>query len=138
MNPTTPERPEMQLPPPVAEQMPPAGQPEGVPAASELAPVPAEGARQGGAAPPPAVPVATPGVPGPQPAAAQPANDNSQAQAALPAAQDGDLIEKEWVTKAKAIVDQTKEDPYKQSEALTMFKADYMKKRYNRTIKLNT
>ena len=50
---------------------------------------------------------------------------------------DKDLIEKEWVNKAKAIVNQTQSDPYKQSEGLTLLKADYMKKQFNKTIKLN-
>lgn len=50
---------------------------------------------------------------------------------------DGDLIEKEWVNKAKLIVERNRDDPYKQSEELTVFKADYMKNRYGKTIKLN-
>lgn len=50
--------------------------------------------------------------------------------------EDSDLIEKEWVNKAKSIVDANREDPYKQSEELTGVKADYMKKRYNKNIKL--
>jgi hypothetical protein len=54
-----------------------------------------------------------------------------------PVIDDGDLIEKEWVHKAKQIVDQNRNDPYKQSEELTMFKADYMKKRYNKNIKVD-
>jgi len=51
--------------------------------------------------------------------------------------QDKDLIEKEWVNKAKAIVERTRDDPYKQSEDLTNLKADYMKREFNKTIKLN-
>ena len=50
--------------------------------------------------------------------------------------EDSDLIEKEWVHKAKSIVEANREDPYKQSEELTGVKADYMKKRYNKNIKL--
>jgi hypothetical protein len=50
---------------------------------------------------------------------------------------DSDLIEKEWVDKAKQIVERTRDDPYKQSEELTVFKADYMKKRYGKTIKVS-
>lgn len=50
---------------------------------------------------------------------------------------DGDLIEKEWVNKAKQIVEANRDDPYKQSEELTVFKADYMKKRYDKNIKLS-
>ena len=47
------------------------------------------------------------------------------------------LIEKEWVVKAKQIVEKTKDNPYNQNKELTVFKADYMKKRYNKTIKLS-
>ena len=49
---------------------------------------------------------------------------------------DSDLIEKEWVNKAKRIVEANREDPFKQSEELTGVKADYMKKRYDKNIKL--
>jgi hypothetical protein len=51
-------------------------------------------------------------------------------------ADDKDVIEPEWINKAKAIVAQTGDDPYRQTEELTVFKADYMQKRYNKTIKL--
>ena len=56
---------------------------------------------------------------------------------ALLADDDSDLIEKEWVNKAKQIVEHNRDDPYKQSENLTVFKADYIKKRYGKTIKVN-
>lgn len=49
-------------------------------------------------------------------------------------ADDGDLIEKEWVLKAKQIVHATQHDPYKQTKELHALKKDYMKKRYNKTI----
>lgn len=50
-------------------------------------------------------------------------------------ADDSDLIEKEWVTKAKEIVENTRNDPYEQTKKMTLFRADYMKKRYNKLIK---
>lgn len=50
-------------------------------------------------------------------------------------ADDNDLIEKEWVNKAKNIIEKTKTNPHEQSDAMTLFKADYIKKRYNKTIK---
>ena len=53
------------------------------------------------------------------------------------AADDTDLIEKEWVNKAKAIVERTREDPYTQNRELNKFKADYMQKRYNKEIKIS-
>ena len=43
-------------------------------------------------------------------------------------AQDTDLIEKEWVEKAKRIVEHTSDDPYVQQNELAKMKADYMKK----------
>jgi hypothetical protein len=51
-------------------------------------------------------------------------------------AQDSDLIEKEWVERAKQIVEHTREDPYEQLRALSHMKADYLKKRYNKDIKI--
>lgn len=61
----------------------------------------------------------------------------SPAPSPSPAADDNDLIEKEWVNRAKQIVERTRNDPYKQSEDLTLFKADYIKKRYGKTIKVS-
>lgn len=52
-------------------------------------------------------------------------------------ADDTDLIEKEWVERAKAIVAQTKDDPYKQNEEITKVKAVYLKKRYNKDLKVS-
>jgi hypothetical protein len=51
-------------------------------------------------------------------------------------ADDTDLIEKEWVVKAKQIVSQTKQDPYVQSKELGKVRAEYIKKRYNKDVKL--
>ena len=65
------------------------------------------------------------------------ASTTTTAQTVLPAiADDNDLIEKEWVIKAKEIVEKTREDPHRQSTDMTIFRADYMQKRYNKTIKL--
>jgi hypothetical protein len=52
-------------------------------------------------------------------------------------ADDADLIEKEWVTKAKTIVMQTKDDPFTQNKEMTKVKADYVKKRYNKDLKMS-
>ena len=49
-------------------------------------------------------------------------------------AEDVDLIEKEWVKRAKDIVEKTINDPQAQSEELSKVKADYIKKRYNRDV----
>jgi len=50
-------------------------------------------------------------------------------------AEDIDLIEKEWVLKAKAIVAQTHGDPYTQNKEINKIRAEYIKKRYNKDIK---
>jgi hypothetical protein len=63
--------------------------------------------------------------------AAQPIDVNVPAPAV---ADDGDVIEKEWVEKAKQIVARTRQDPYNQTRELHKFKAEYMQKRYNKTI----
>ncbi len=51
-------------------------------------------------------------------------------------ADDIDLIEREWVHKAKEIVEQTKGDPHTQNKEINKVKADYLKKRYNKDLKL--
>lgn len=124
-----------QLPSPVAEQAPEANSEAESPRPPEMAAAPEQA---GQAVAPPILPT----VPLPEPPAMPAAVVSSGAGAATQdnpaqASDDSDLIEKEWVTKAKRIVERTRHDPYKQSEELTLFKADYMKKRYNKTIKVS-
>lgn len=52
-------------------------------------------------------------------------------------AEDSDLIEKAWVTKAKAIVNQTRSDPHRQNNEINKVKKEYIQKRYHKDIKLN-
>jgi hypothetical protein len=52
-------------------------------------------------------------------------------------ADDVDLIEKEWVHRAKALVAKTKDNPHEQNKEMSKFKADYIKKRYNKEIKVS-
>lgn len=52
-------------------------------------------------------------------------------------ADDGELIEKAWIDKAKAIVSQTRNDPHKQNAEMNKVKKEYIKKRYNKDVKLN-
>ena len=59
---------------------------------------------------------------------------SSSTQTAHLVAEDADLIEKEWVQKAKDIVAQTHGDPYRQNKEINKIKADYIKKRYNKDI----
>lgn len=50
-------------------------------------------------------------------------------------AADKDLIEKEWVDKAKQLVAETRSDPFKQKNEMSKIKADYIGKRYKKNIK---
>lgn len=70
------------------------------------------------------------------------ANPVAQQQSSQPAnaamiADDADLIEKEWVIRAKTIVMETKNDPYNQNREMNKVKADYLKKRYNKDLKIS-
>lgn len=53
-----------------------------------------------------------------------------------PIAADDDLIEKEWVEKAKQVVAETRNDPHAQDAAVGKLQADYLKKRYGKVILL--
>lgn len=54
--------------------------------------------------------------------------------AQLPAA-DINLIEKEWVEKAKQIIAKTRNDPFSQKNEVSKIKADYIHKRFNKPVK---
>lgn len=49
-------------------------------------------------------------------------------------AADEDLIEKEWVDKAKKIITETKDDPYAREAAVVKLQADYLRKRYGKEL----
>lgn len=51
-------------------------------------------------------------------------------------ADDVDLIEKEWVLRAKRIVEQTKNDPHRQSEELHATGTEYQRQRFGRDTNL--
>jgi len=50
-------------------------------------------------------------------------------------AADADLIEKEWVDKAKKIVAQTKDNPHKREADVGKLSRTYLKERFNKDIK---
>lgn len=141
MNPVSNEAAGAQVPAP--EQLPDAG------AASEAAAAGAASAEQspnpfekavatGQTGPASSLPPMTLPLPPSTPQATPPKDSPTTVQTSTPAiVDDGDLIEKEWVHKAKQIVEANRDDPYRQSEQLTVFKADYMKKRYDKNIKLS-
>jgi hypothetical protein len=81
----------------------------------------------------PQFPQQVPAQPPPQQQTQDPVQGSSSQSAGLTAA-DVDLIEKQWVEKAKTIVSATHDDPYKQKNEMSKFKADYIKRRFNKTI----
>jgi hypothetical protein len=125
------------LPPAMPNQLPQVGPnqaPYANPEASGFSAEQAGYAAPAGAIPmPPIQPVMPiyPTQPGPMPAVGQ------TTQSVVPdPTSDADLIEKAWVLKAKQIIEGTKEDPFQQSRNLTILKADYMQKNFNKSIKL--
>lgn len=72
-------------------------------------------------------------VPVPQPVAVpiQAPQDNTSAPLV---ADDADLIEKEWVDRAKKIIQDTRDDPAKREEQVSQLQKDYLKKRYGKEI----
>jgi hypothetical protein len=83
---------------------------------------------------------ATPVLPPPIVGAAQ--QPSQSAPAVAPAAvgdtplvaADEDLIEKEWVDKAKKIIEETKDDPYRREQEVGKLQADYLRKRYGKEL----
>lgn len=86
-----------------------------------------------GDTPPPAMPVVPlPTAPQQTPQTSQTVySDDTPAVAA-----DEDLIEKEWVEKAKKVISETKHDPYSQEQAVRRLQADYLSKRYGKVIQV--
>ena len=49
-------------------------------------------------------------------------------------ANDDDLIEKEWVDRAKKILAETKDDPYGREREVSKLQIEYIRRRYGREI----
>lgn len=47
-----------------------------------------------------------------------------------------DNIDQVWIDRIKGLVDQTKDDPHARNQAISRLRADYMKQKYNKDIKL--
>jgi len=88
----------------------------------------ARGDRQPAAPPPISVPLPPPTVSVPTP---QTTNNDSIGPAL---AADDDLIEKEWVDKAKKIIAETQNDPYRREKEIGKLQAEYLKKRYGKEL----
>lgn len=143
MTPTSPDnQPAFELPRPVVnEAVTPVPKPEAVPHQAEQASRAAELPGSSLPSVPPVPPVSSAPV-DPATLAGTTPDPIPAVRASTPTAvtpdmaDDIDLIEKEWVDKAKAIVEHTREDPHQQNKQLNEFKADYMKKRYGKELRL--
>jgi hypothetical protein len=81
--------------------------------------------------PAPVVPVPVVHVPVPVPA--QPVQTADEPIGPV-LASDDDLIEKEWVDKAKKIITETQNDPYRREKEVTKLQIDYLRKRYGKEL----
>lgn len=71
----------------------------------------------------------------PTPVTATMSDDAASADVTLPiVANDDDLIEKEWVDKAKEIIATTKDDPYRREQEVSKLQIEYIRRRYGREI----
>jgi hypothetical protein len=70
------------------------------------------------------------------PAVAQPPIVATQATSVQIPDDNTTALDEEWINKAKAIVEQTKHDPHMESHELSRVKADYLRIRYNKQIKV--
>ncbi len=68
------------------------------------------------------------------PAQAPPPADPAASSATPLVAADEDLIEKEWVDKAKEIIEQTKDDPHARTQKVNELQRDYLQKRYGKVV----
>jgi hypothetical protein len=73
-------------------------------------------------------------VPTPAPVVPAPAPPTPVASSTPAIAEDVDVIEKEWVDKAREVVEKTAGDPHAEEEGIEDLQIDYMKKRYGKDI----
>ena len=78
-------------------------------------------------------PVIHPIISVPTPTVNDPSHPTSVADTPL-IANDDDLIEKEWVDKAKQIIADTRDDPHRRELEVGRLQADYLKKRYGKEL----
>lgn len=70
----------------------------------------------------------------PQPVIAASQDATATASTGPMVAADEDLIEKEWVDKAKDIILHTKDDPHARTQRVNELQRDYLQKRYGRAV----
>lgn len=83
----------------------------------------------------PPKPVTPAAIPGKTPTTTDDTSSQTSDISSVIPAEDGDLIEKQWVQRAKAIVSKTQDDPYSQKKEMSKVKADYIHKRFKKVVK---
>lgn len=139
MEPQSRPSPEQSLPRPITPELV-SEQPEGIQLERET-PSPEKERSAGDAANQNAGPMSLPQINPttaaiPEPVAVQDDTQTPVISGTPAVAADQDVIEKEWIEKAKSIVKNTQNDPRTQNTQVSHLKADYMQKRYGKTIKL--
>ena len=86
------------------------------------------------AAAPPAITVPIPSIVIPSTDGAADDQSTSTIITTPSVASDDDLIEKEWVDKAKKVIAETKDEPYRREQEVSRLQADYLSKRYGREL----
>ncbi len=119
--------PEYQAPQPAIELQPSSPERTGEQAREHEQPVRAEQ----NTAPVPAIPAPLPPLVVPVPTTPQ-STDDATSNPTIAA--DDDLIEKEWVDKAKKIIAETRDDPYRREQEVSKLQADYLRKRYGKEL----
>lgn len=66
--------------------------------------------------------------------ASQPVAPSPQVTTSPLVAADEDVMEKEWVDKAKEIIEQTKDDPHARTQRVNELQRDYLQKRYGKVV----
>ena len=121
MDPQSDKSPGLHLPQPSADSV--------FPVSYEATPAPSGAFGPGGGGSPSLQPSAPPTASFP--------NDQTHIQTSSSQAGDqADDLDKEWIEKAKLIVEHTKNDPYTQSKEISKVKADYLRIRYNKHLKI--
>lgn len=72
----------------------------------------------------------------PAPAIPVPVDDTTVST--LPSHQDNsDQLGKHWLERTKGLIEETKEDPFKQKNEVSKIKAEYIEKRFNKKLKVD-
>jgi hypothetical protein len=120
--------------PNLPETITPDTTPETLPASPEKIAPKGEGASQGDNSMP-SVQLPKPVAPDPAITKQDASTDSGDSSGNPIIADDVDVLEKEWVDKAKSIVNEHRHDPYIQEDKTSKLQADYLKKRYGKSIK---